>query len=94
MEGPRAQRPPIELVAGRLRDIRQAARILRSSPDLVTGRDEEIRRNAAVYDEWLMVAAEQVGLELHSVHGDGTGLPADVRRQVERSVTDAGWLLD
>ncbi len=91
---PTAEHPPIELVAARLRDLRQTALVLSSSPDVVPARDEELRRVAADHDEWLMVAAAQVGLELEPLNGDGTGLPADVRRQVERALTDAGFVLD
>ena len=68
--------------------------MLASSPDLVVDRDEQIRRNAADYDEWLMVAGAQVGLDLEPLGGDGTGLPADVRRQIERAIGDSGWVLD
>ena len=89
-----AQHPPIELVAARIRDLRQTASVLASTPDVVDGTDAELRRVVADYDELLMIAATQVGLDLEPLNGDGTGLPDAVRRQVESLVTAAGWQLD
>ena len=70
-----AQHPPIELVAARIRDLRQTASVLASTPDVVDGTDAELRRVVADYDELLMIAATQVGLDLEPLNGDGTGLP-------------------
>lgn len=94
MADPTAQYPPIELVAARLRDLRRTALVLGSTPDVVPHVDDELRRVAADHDEWLMIAAAQVGLELEPLNGDGTGLPADVRRQIERALVAAGFILD
>jgi len=92
--GQRAEDPPIEFVAARLHELRQTALVLSASPDVVPHRDDELRRVAASHDEWLMIAAKQVGLDLEPLCGDGTGLLPDVRRLIEHGLTNAGWVLD
>jgi len=92
--GQHAENPPIEFVAARLRELRRTALVLASTPDVVPHRDDELRRVAASHDEWLMIAAAQVGLELESLNGDGTGLAPNVRRLIEHGLTSAGWVLD
>lgn len=91
---PFADRPPIELVAARLRELRRTALVLTSTPDVIAGVEDELHRVAVDHDELLVIAAKQVGLGIEGYTHDGTGLPADVRRQLERAVTDAGWQLD
>ena len=92
--GQRTENLPIEFVAARLRELRRTALVLSSSPDLVPHRDDELRRLAARYDELLMIAAAQVGLELEALPSDGSGLTPNVRRLVEHGLVNAGWVLD
>lgn len=92
--GQHAENPPIEFVAARLRELRQTALVLASSPDLVPQRDDELRRVAASHDEWLMIAAAQVGLELDSLDGGAIGLTPDIRRLIEHGLIKSGWVFD
>ena len=94
MGQPFAANPPIEFVATSLRELRQAAVVVAATPDVVPGRDEELRRISASYDEWLMIAAEQVGVEVETLIGVGGGMRADVRTHLEHALSKAGWKLD
>lgn len=88
-----AEHPPIELVAARLRDLRQTALIISASPDLIDGQ-EELARVTADYDELLVIAAQQVDVGVEGFRADGTGLPSDVRRHLEHAIVAQGWVLD
>lgn len=92
--GQHAENPPIEFVAARLHELRRTALVLSASPDIVPQRDDELRRVAASHDEWLLIAAAQVGLDLEPLIGDGTGLAPNVRRLIEHGLVNAGWVLD
>lgn len=90
----RAEHPPIELVAAKLRDLRQTAGVMAASPDVVGGVDHELQRVTVEYDRWLVIAAQQVEVGISGFTDDGTGLPADVRRHLEHQIRRQGWQLD
>lgn len=92
--GQHAENPPIEFVAARLRELRRTALVLASSPDLVPQRDDELRRVTASHDEWLLIAAAQVGLELDSLENGGHGLTPEIRRLVEHGLIKSGWVFE
>lgn len=91
-DGP--DRPPIQLVAAKLQELRRAANVISATPEDVEGREAELHRITGEYDILLMVAARQVGLELAPLQGDGTLLPPELRRQIEHEIRSLGFVLD
>lgn len=92
MGKPFAENPPIEFAASRLRELRRAALVIAAAPDPVSRQVAEQRRIAGRYHEWLMIAASLVEVEVPT--SDTSKLSTEAVRQIEQSLTDAGWQLD
>jgi len=92
MGQPFAENPPIEFAASRLRELRVAALVVAATPRPQPKRDDELRRIALRYQEWLLIAASLV--EIDAPTGNAANLSVDAVRQVEELLAEAGWQLD